>query len=468
VQKFIAICYLLLAVLSCAFTVNVVTNPGNVEIRQGNIIIAETDRSGMASFEISLPATITFSKPGYLSKQIFISDQPGTYHIILTPVTVLKIDSKPIGADIFLNGKFIGTTPKETEIIPGRYILQIEKDGFCRLTEKIEIDSLEKKELFYELKKIPDVKILSKPPSHVWIDGKFAGKTPVELNIEKGKHLLVLKAENFFDLQAEIFVENEQEQTFNFSLTPSARLRITAVPQHALVKINEDQKNQPAEFYTDLSQKLITVSADGYKTQQIVFQPDQGENNLHVILEPDIKELTIDAPADAVIFVDGKSVSRGSVKLKLSGDIHWVEAQLGEKKWAGIVDLTKNQSLKINFDYATLILLGKYSIAVEGVTYIPPAITYLPAGFHTIEINSDPPKQQTKEFKSGSLDIISLDSRAYLNIFSELVVPCYIDSKFIGLSPVLFYPLEPGVYSIKTGEKEEKIEVPAGQLLGFR
>ncbi len=51
----------------------------------------------------------------------------------------MRIESVPDGADITLNGKFIGTTPAAITIEPGSFRLMIQKDGFAPWERTIEL-----------------------------------------------------------------------------------------------------------------------------------------------------------------------------------------------------------------------------------------------------------------------------------------------------------------------------------------
>ncbi|HEY8540822.1 MAG TPA: PEGA domain-containing protein [Pseudothermotoga sp.] len=464
-QKFIV----LLLFASTCFAVNVVTNPPNVEIRYQQTVLAVTDRSGFASFDITLPATVVFSKPGYLPKQIFITDASTTYHVNLIPAASLMIDSQPKDAEVFINGNLCGRTPIEITLPPGEQNLILRKDGYCEIQDKINISPFERKQMNYQLTTIPTVLINSNPVSTVWIDGKEVGKTPIQIDLPSGDYSLTLKADDFFSLNKQIRVSNLQKQIFDFSLIPCATVKVHVVPDHAVVEFEDQKKLQPAVFpEIPLQEITMKISAQGYETKQITITPKQGMNELRVYLEPDIKILNIETNDDAMVYVDGKAISRGSSKIKVSGDLHWIEAKLGERSWAGLIDLTQTDSVKINFDYATLIMpkFKDVKYIVEGVTFYPLAITYLPAGFHTIEIQSDTATKRTIEFKAGSFNILKPDGGyGYLCVFSDAVTRCYINQEFIGLTPVLFYSVKPGTYLVQVGGKEFQVEVETGQIV---
>ncbi|MFN3282791.1 MAG: PEGA domain-containing protein, partial [Pseudothermotoga sp.] len=194
------------------------------------------------------------------------------------------------------------------------------------------------------------------PISTVWIDGKEIGKTPLQLSLVPGNYTITLRASYFFTLTEQISVNNLQRQTFDFSLTPCANLKVHVIPDHAIVEFENQRKLQPAIFFDiPLQEITLKISAQGYQTKEVTFTPEQGVNELTVYLEPDIKTLNVEIADDAIVYLDGKAVSRGSLRIKVSGDLHWIEAKLGEKSWAGLVDLAKTDSLTINFDRATLI-----------------------------------------------------------------------------------------------------------------
>lgn len=468
-QKLVIV-FLLLGLTCCA--INVVTSPGYVEIRHQQTVLAITDRTGFGSFDITLPATVVLSKPGYLSKEVLLTDASITYHVQMVPAATLAVNTQPTEANVFINGIFYGRTPLEVILEPGEKTLIVEKDGYCRLTETIKTLPFEKVQFNYKLSTIPKVSINSEPVSTVWLNNQKVGQTPVQAELRPGRYVLRLSAENFFGLTEEIDVTNDQNQLFSFTLIPCATVKVNVIPNHAVVEYENQKRIQPAVFSSlSLREVLLKISAEGFEEQSIEFIPKQGLNELNISLEPTVKILSIDAPEDAIVYVDGSSVGRGSGKIKVSGDLHWIEAKLGERAWAGIVDLTQTDTVKVNFDVATLIMpkVEDVKYMLEGLTFYPPAITYLPKGFHSIEIHSQSSVKRTLEFKAGTLMLIKpSEEYGYLNAFSEAVSKCYMNGQFIGLTPVLFYSVKPGAYTVQVGGKEFQVQIEAGQIANVR
>lgn len=458
--------FLLIPQLCLAVTL--VTNVPNVEVRLGSVLLGVTDRNGMAQIDVSLPATLTFVKPGYLSKSVYLEDPEKTYFISLIAAATLQIVTVPSGALVWINEELVGQTPLELELEPASYEILLQKEGFCKVRRTVTLKAHEREKLHIELSNVPTVSISSNPSARLWIDGEFVGETPQTLKIAVGEHEVKLEASDHFSLSEKIRVLDDEAQHFEFFLEPSARLLVQASPSHAVVQIGDKRERQPAHF-TDLplGQATILVTATGYEEKWISLELKQGRNFLHVSLEPKISTLEIIAPEEATIFVDGKSVGRGPTKVRLAQTLHLVEARLGEKRWMGLVDLSKDESIEVNFNVASVLFLGEKNTVytLEGIVYRPPSLIYLPEGFHTVKVNE---KERTIEFSAGRLYTFSPEGLGYLCIFSDSVVECYVNSEFVGLSPVLFYPVKPGTLNVGADGWEKAVSVEPEKITHVR
>ncbi|KAF2957311.1 hypothetical protein AS159_09840 [Thermotoga sp. Ku-13t] len=457
----------LLLVSQLCIAVTLVTNVPNVEVRLGSILLAVTDRNGVAQFEVSLPATLTLAKPGYLTRSIFLNDPEKTYYVQLQASANLLIESVPDGASVWINGVLVGRTPLEMELEPGNYEIILQKEGFCRTTRSVSLQGHEKKRLRVELSNTPTVQIVSKPAAKLWIQNQFVGETPKSLKLPAGDYQIKLESPDYFSLEQNIRVSDDETQQFEFILAPSARLLVQSNVSHAIVQIDDRVQPQNAVF-TDLplGERTILVKAAGYEERSITVELKQGQNYLYVSLEPKLFRLDIVAPQEALIFVDGKSSGRGPTSVKLSQSIHLIEARLGEKRWMGLVDLSRDEQIEARFDVATVLLLGDRSTVytVEGITYRPPSLIYLPEGFHTVKIDG---RERTIEFSAGKLYTFSPEDLGYLCIFSDSVLECYVNSEFAGLSPVLFYPVKPSVVKVSTIGWEKEVIVEPGKTINI-
>jgi len=126
------------------------------------------------------------------SKQITIV--PGnalTETFTLKPKTgTLSVMSSPIGANISLNGKSQGQSPKFfNKLIVGDYSLKLQKSGFATIEKQVEITENQTTTINETLQDAKEVKITSRPPgAKLYVDGKYSGNTPQTLSLSFTNH----------------------------------------------------------------------------------------------------------------------------------------------------------------------------------------------------------------------------------------------------------------------------------------
>ncbi|AAM32438.1 PEGA domain-containing protein [Methanosarcina mazei] len=169
------------------------------------------------------------------------------------PFKKLRITSIPEGANILLDGEYIGKTPKETKITDLRtYLICLELEGYERWEQKSEVQASNKSEVQVEAlltEKQPIPTTITSPASEsryinissipegaeILIDGRYIGRTPAQIPIENiNEHSLCLKKEGYNDYKDDFFLsgENKKEMKYELqpiptSLTPSKQEKIT-------------------------------------------------------------------------------------------------------------------------------------------------------------------------------------------------------------------------------------------------
>lgn len=157
----------------------------------------------------------------------------------LHPFKLLRVTSTPEGADISLDGEYIGKTPKETKITYLRtYLICLELDGYEKWEEKCEIQSSNKSEVKVEallIEKQPTPTTTGPPTSKshyinissvpegadILIDGRYIGRTPAKITIEDiNEHSLCLKKEGYNDYKDDFFHSGENQKEIKFELQP--------------------------------------------------------------------------------------------------------------------------------------------------------------------------------------------------------------------------------------------------------
>lgn len=104
----------------------------------------------------------------------------------------LDISSIPVKADIYLNGKHYGTTPRIiSDLLIGDYTLKLEKEGCASVTKKITIEENQTLTMKEQLPTGKEVTIKTdKTGDKIYVDGSYVGTTPLTTNLSYGSHYL--------------------------------------------------------------------------------------------------------------------------------------------------------------------------------------------------------------------------------------------------------------------------------------
>lgn len=109
------------------------------------------------------------------------------------PITgMLDISSVPVKADIYINGKHYGTTPRIiSDLLIGDYTLKLEKQGCASVTKKITIEENTTLAIKEELANGKEVVIKTDTSGDkVYVDDNYIGTSPITTNLSYGSHNL--------------------------------------------------------------------------------------------------------------------------------------------------------------------------------------------------------------------------------------------------------------------------------------
>ena len=131
-----------------------------------------------------------------------------------TPVTgTLALISKPTAANISIDGKDYGQTPKNIDIIIGRHSLTLTKSNYNKETQTFEIKENEITELTVALNDIARMTIKSRPTgSMLSIDGKEVGATPYTADLASGDYQVRLVHDKYHDLVKKIHLDSSHPE----------------------------------------------------------------------------------------------------------------------------------------------------------------------------------------------------------------------------------------------------------------
>lgn len=128
----------------------------------------------------------------------------------------LVIRSTPPGSDVYLDDRFVGRTPLNTDgILPGQHLLRIEKAYFSPVTAEINLDPGAAFEKTYTLEQGRGaVQVVTTPASAtVWLDGvKQPGVTPLAISgIAAGTHRIRVHKDEYRDVEDTIEIKHDMK-----------------------------------------------------------------------------------------------------------------------------------------------------------------------------------------------------------------------------------------------------------------
>jgi formylglycine-generating enzyme required for sulfatase activity len=248
----------------------------------------------------------------------------------------LNVTSLPIeNVTIIIDGKKYGSTPiNNIELAAGTYVLEAQADRYQAYTTQLVVEGKDVEQQL-EVKLFPDwadVVINSKPEgAEIWINGENKGVTPQTIELESGQYSLDLRHKDFMPYIKDFTVDANQPLNFPVAelFTSPSHLVITSTPTKATVTIaGEEQGLTP--FTLRLNPNLehtIILSKPGYRSNQQTVLLEPGEQkNTSATLEAILGTVVLNImPEDAEVFVNGKFMGSGDVKLSLPSASHRFE-----------------------------------------------------------------------------------------------------------------------------------------------
>lgn len=282
-------------------------------VQPGNYHI-QVEKSGYQSLKQEIKVskhqsqTLSFTlekKPGYLD----ISSNPGE------------------NVEVNINGKKYGDTPiDKLELAAGTYTLTANAKRYQPYTTQLVIEGKGvQQQLNIEL--LPDwssVVINSKPTgAEIWLNGENKGLTPQTLELDSGQYSLDLRHKEYMPYIKDFFIDTDQPFTLPIAelFTSPSHLVITSTPAKATVSIaGEEQGVTPFTLRLNPNtEHNITLSKAGFRANQqsVTLKPGE-QKNISATLEAILGTVVLNVePIDAEVFINGKFVGNGNVKLSL-------------------------------------------------------------------------------------------------------------------------------------------------------
>lgn len=209
--------------------------------------------------------------------------------------TYMKVESDPIGAKIYVDGKFWGSTPMTFDglISPGNHELKIDDTEYCfgETTKKIVLEQRKRLEIKENLPKLSLVTITSNPKgAMVEANGKQWGTTPLSKCVALGKYKVK------FVKTGLVTEERDLEIKEDFSYT---------------VRLYDKEHYKLKDSYTvSADQKDATITAIALaagEPPQVVGTPVTFDKAFSINKDEMYKKSGLDGPPFAYVFIAAKA-----------------------------------------------------------------------------------------------------------------------------------------------------------------
>lgn len=191
----------------------------------------------------------------------------------------------PAGADIRVTGGLHFKLADAWLLFPGEYQVDARFPGYYPLSQPIQVGSAPEQQFSLSLEKLPGrlkVELTNQEVNaELLIDGEPAGQTGVEIGqLSPGHHTLVVQHPRYLPHQQNLVIEGlDKRQDLQLTLQPAwATVAIVTEPAGATLTVGDEVLGQtPGEFEILQGERQLSLSLEGYKIWQDLFEFDAGE-----------------------------------------------------------------------------------------------------------------------------------------------------------------------------------------------
>ena len=295
--------------------------PGSYTLHAEKQCFQPLDKRFIVAGEKSQQLSFSMRKlPGRLSVRTHRADRPA-----------VQLE----GARVFVDGRAVGQTPlAELAVQPGPRILEVRLERYLDFQRQIEVEGCNRQHKL-DLALVPgwaDITVDSNPAGAiVQVDGKPAGHTPLILELSAGDRDLEVKLDGYKPWHTRLAVAADQPRVLEtIQLQPAdGTLQVRTVPSGAVVMLdNSFAGKSPLTLALFANQAhRIRLSKAGYENATRTVKVASGATKkIIVTLKPKLGTINLVVePADAEVFVDGKSLGKVPRQLRLVAVAHQLE-----------------------------------------------------------------------------------------------------------------------------------------------
>jgi len=187
---------------------------------------------------------------------------------------VLVVDSRPSGAEVYLDGRLQGRTPLSLSVNPGRHEVELRLPGYRSYRVTVNPKPGDRVQIFAQL--VAEVQegtlVVDSSPSgaEVYVDGRLQGRTPLRMSLEAGRHEVRVVAPGYGEYRAQVEVRPGESVRLTVELVPVRATLELYVNAEARVFLDGQEVGVARGGYLRLEAPLgeheLTLVAPGYHT----------------------------------------------------------------------------------------------------------------------------------------------------------------------------------------------------------
>ncbi len=213
----------------------------------------------MKRFKVSLVLLILVLFIGSMA----LYAQTGTFGSKRSKSQVLvTISCNVKGATVQID-RYRGRSPFRVKLNPGQYSLTVSAPGYTTFRGRVTIKKGRSTQ-YITISLAPAVvyaifRTTNVEGATVYVDGKYSGHTPARVRLSPGVHNVKFEAKGFMPLSTRVNVENRNNKTYSFTLTPLRATLTVLVPSSY---INNRVKNARRLIQIYVDNRLINKNGE--------------------------------------------------------------------------------------------------------------------------------------------------------------------------------------------------------------
>jgi hypothetical protein len=285
--------------------------------------------------------------------------------------SIVRLNSNPVGAEVFLNEQKIGVTPIQYNLQPGFYDLKVKKDMYhTKLTdftvkegETYEVPVIDLKPRFGTLE------VKSDPAdSKIYVDGVFEGYSPLKKEMFlSGNHSVTAEYELYHSESQDFHLADGEKKNLSLKLKQAyGELIVNSNPSGARVFIDDIEMGVTPYKNSKIASKLYKVRLDKKFYSEVTKNAevkDALSTTLDFVLDMNVGVIDITAE-NSDIFINGNKLGNNRIKVNMPGGNYTITARRQyHKDDSKTIDLSVGEEKKI--DLKPEPILGSLSVISE-------------------------------------------------------------------------------------------------------